>query len=149
MKSLFTESARPLPSRAGRSRAGLQLPPWVGQREHKQPRPLCQTPLPHGMGRAWSSSTGMAGELGRSFTPRTLWAHQTHICMITNMEETGRFWGYSHLTTASQVTPARAHRAFPPSHHVPVCTHTQITKKYTAVIKMSSLKRWHVAHTFK
>lgn len=151
MKSLFTESAGSLPSRAGRSRAGLQLPLIQADTgEHKQPRPLWQTLLwPRHGGEHGSSSTTTAEELDSSLTPRTEWAHQTDTLQEHRDVGTGRAWGHSHLTTASQVTPATVHRAFPLSHHAPVFAYIQSTKKYTAVIKLSSLKCWHVANTFK
>lgn len=73
MKSLFTESAGTLPSRAGRSRAGLQLP----LRAQAATSPLADAAATREWGEHGGSSTRTAEELDRSFTPGTAWAHQT------------------------------------------------------------------------
>lgn len=96
------------PLESGKERTSSHLP---------SDRHCCDTGMGVSMGTAppgqLSNSTGFSHHVHHGHIRQTL-------CMTRNMEETGQLWGYSHLTTASQVTPARA---FPLSHHVPICTY--------------------------
>lgn len=96
------------PPQQSREKQGRIAAPWRAQAATS---PRTDTAVTREWGEQGGSSTGTAEELDRSFTPGTGWAHQTDTLHDRNTEQTAQSWGCSHLTTASQVTPATAHRA--------------------------------------